>query len=65
MQAAIDWFKSKNWEAFPFQKETWQAFMDGHCGIVNAPTGSGKTYALLLGAILSIQNKKEKKKRNE
>ena len=53
MKPALNWFKSKKWKAFPFQKETWSAFLNGDSGIVNAPTGSGKTYALLLGAILS------------
>ena len=47
---ATSWFKSKGWTAFPFQKETWKAFAEGYSGVVNAPTGSGKTYALYLGA---------------
>lgn len=43
---AETWFLSKNWNVFPFQKKTWQAFLNGKHGLLNAPTGSGKTYAL-------------------
>ena len=32
-------------------------FFNGTCGIVNAPTGSGKTYALFGGALLSYLEK--------
>ncbi len=46
-----EWFASKDWKAFPFQKEAWQAYEQGEHGMVNAPTGSGKTYSLM-GAIL-------------
>ncbi len=53
LQLALHWFKSKNWKAFPFQKETWKAFLEGYSGVVNAPTGSGKTYALYLGALMT------------
>lgn len=54
---AKSWFKSKKWKAFPFQLETWQACEEGYSGIVNAPTGSGKTYALFVGALISYLNK--------
>ncbi|MBO6792607.1 MAG: ligase-associated DNA damage response DEXH box helicase [Balneolaceae bacterium] len=40
------WFSKKNWEVFPFQKDVWKAFLDGKNGLLNAPTGSGKTFAL-------------------
>ncbi len=54
---AKNWFKSKNWKAFPFQVQTWQACQEGYSGIVNAPTGSGKTYALFVGALISYLDK--------
>ena len=41
-----DWFAARGWKPFPFQLETWQAYLDGKSGLVNAPTGSGKTYSL-------------------
>jgi ATP-dependent Lhr-like helicase len=48
MQQSKQWFKTLGWQPDAFQKEAWQAFADGYSGLVNAPTGSGKTYSLLL-----------------
>jgi ATP-dependent Lhr-like helicase len=45
---AEKWFDKNDWQVFPFQKKTWHAYLDGKSGIVNAPTGSGKTYALFI-----------------
>jgi ATP-dependent helicase Lhr and Lhr-like helicase len=47
-----DWFRAQSWTPFPFQLDTWQAFLEGKSGLVNAPTGSGKTYSLMIPAIL-------------
>ena len=46
------WFKQQGWQAFPFQKEAWRAYLSGKSGLVNAPTGSGKTYSLILPILL-------------
>jgi len=54
---AKQWFKKKKWKPFPFQEQTWQACQEGYSGIVNAPTGSGKTYALFIGALISYLGK--------
>lgn len=54
LKIAEDWFRQQEWQAFPFQSETWQAYLDGYHGLVNAPTGSGKTYALLLPILLEF-----------
>ena len=40
------WLREKKWKMANFQKETLDAFIEGKSGILNAPTGSGKTYAL-------------------
>ena len=53
---AEDWFQSKNWKSFPFQQKTWKAFLDGKHGLLNAPTGSGKTYALWVPIVLQYLN---------
>ncbi|WP_417778907.1 ligase-associated DNA damage response DEXH box helicase [Stutzerimonas xanthomarina] len=45
------WFASRNWQPFPFQREVWQAVERGESGLLHATTGSGKTYAVWLGAL--------------
>ncbi|WP_340201591.1 ligase-associated DNA damage response DEXH box helicase [Ascidiimonas sp. W6] len=49
---ALKWFKDQDWKPFPFQKNTWNAFLKGKNGLLNAPTGSGKTYALWIPIVL-------------
>lgn len=50
-----NWFQQKQWTAFPFQQETWQAFTQKKSGLLNAATGSGKTYALWLPFLLWLK----------
>ena len=50
---AEEWFQSQHWKPFPFQKQTWKAFLAGKNGLLNAPTGSGKTYALWFPIVLN------------
>jgi len=50
---AENWFQEQNWKPFPFQKESWNAFLEGKYGLLNAPTGSGKTYALWFPIVLN------------
>lgn len=50
---ANDWFSDQGWEPFAFQKQTWTAFLQGKHGLLNAPTGSGKTYALWFPIVLN------------
>lgn len=47
-----NWYLSRGWEPFPFQQEACKAFLAGKSGLLNAPTGSGKTYALWIPCIL-------------
>lgn len=51
-QAVHKWFEQKNWEPFPFQEEVWAAYLEEQHGLLNAPTGSGKTYALWFACLL-------------
>lgn len=54
---ADDWFSTQSWRPFPFQKQTWTAFLQGKNGLLNAPTGSGKTYALWIPIVLEYIRK--------
>ncbi|QTN39216.1 ligase-associated DNA damage response DEXH box helicase [Cryomorphaceae bacterium] len=45
-------FEAQGWSSFPFQQEVWQSYLDGYHGLLNAPTGSGKTYALFMAVLL-------------
>jgi ATP-dependent helicase Lhr and Lhr-like helicase len=47
-----NWFINKNWIPFKWQQTVWEAFADGKSGLLNAPTGSGKTYALFMPALI-------------
>src|SRR4029079_8515357 len=47
-------------QAFHFQEETWQHIINHKSGLVNAPTGCGKTFSVFLGAIISFINSNPK-----
>jgi ATP-dependent Lhr-like helicase len=51
------WYKQKNWHQFPFQKEMEEVYLAGNSGLLNAPTGSGKTFALFLPFLADFINK--------
>ena len=61
-----DWFAARGWDPFEFQLEAWDAYLGGWSGLVNAPTGSGKTYSLMLPVILEFirNNPNYKSKKN-
>jgi ATP-dependent helicase Lhr and Lhr-like helicase len=52
----LNWFRSKGLEPFEFQEETWAHIMQSHSGLVNAPTGCGKTFSVFIGAIVNFIN---------
>lgn len=62
------WFQKRNIVPFAFQEEAWQFIIDGKSGLVNAPTGCGKTFSVFLGAVIDYINNNEhdytKKKKN-
>lgn len=47
----VEWFAQRNWTPFAFQREAWAAYLRGESGLVHAPTGVGKTYAVWLGPL--------------
>lgn len=54
LKVGKDWFSEMGWRPFPFQLEAWQACLEGYSGLVNAPTGSGKTYSLMMPLVLEF-----------
>jgi ATP-dependent Lhr-like helicase len=50
------WLAHKNFKPFKFQEETWQHILNQENGLVNAPTGCGKTYSVFLGSLIRFIN---------
>ncbi|WP_310820822.1 ligase-associated DNA damage response DEXH box helicase [Stratiformator vulcanicus] len=46
------WFGERGWKPFPFQRETWDAYLAGESGLVHATTGTGKTHAAWFGPLI-------------
>lgn len=51
-----EWLAKKGFTPFVFQEETWQHIINGQSGLVNAPTGFGKTFSVFLGAVIDFIN---------
>lgn len=51
-----DWLSAKKQQPFAFQEEAWQQMLLGNSGLVNAPTGCGKTFSVFLGALIQFIN---------
>jgi ATP-dependent Lhr-like helicase len=49
-----NWFARQGWDPLPFQQQCWQAYLEGHSGLIQVPTGSGKTYAAVMGALAEL-----------
>jgi ATP-dependent Lhr-like helicase len=50
------WLSAKGLHPFAFQEETWQHIVAGKSGLVNAPTGCGKTFSVFLGSLIRFIN---------
>jgi ATP-dependent helicase Lhr and Lhr-like helicase len=55
-QIISGWLAAKDFIPFAFQEETWQHIINKKSGLVNAPTGCGKTFSVFLGAVISFIN---------
>jgi ATP-dependent Lhr-like helicase len=53
----LHWLSSDSRKPFSFQEETWTHITAGRSGLVNAPTGCGKTYSVFLGALIDFINR--------
>ena len=50
------WLLANDRKPFLFQEQAWQHILNAESGLVNAPTGCGKTYAVFLGAVIQYIN---------
>ncbi|MDF2189439.1 ligase-associated DNA damage response DEXH box helicase [Paraflavitalea sp. CAU 1676] len=50
------WLAAKGHRPFPFQEEAWDHIVNNRSGLVNAPTGFGKTFSVFLGAVIDFIN---------
>ena len=47
-----DWFASRGWTPFGFQRDVWSAYRSGESGLIHAATGTGKTLAAWGGPLV-------------
>lgn len=50
------WLQANGMKPFRFQEEAWEHIIQKKSGLVNAPTGCGKTYSVFLGAVIDFIN---------
>ncbi len=59
-QIITKWLDTKGYKPFKFQEDTWQEIHLHQSGLVNAPTGCGKTFSVFLGAVIQFINNNPK-----
>jgi len=50
------WLGAAGRKPFRFQEDAWKYYLEGYSGLVNAPTGFGKTYSLFLAVVIEALN---------
>ena len=50
------WLALQGRTPFAFQEAAWQHIINSNSGLVNAPTGCGKTFSVFLGAVIQFIN---------
>ncbi|TBN06732.1 ligase-associated DNA damage response DEXH box helicase [Hyunsoonleella flava] len=58
-----NYFEDREQSPFQFQIKTWKKYASGHCGVVVAPTGFGKTFSVFLGVLIDYLNHPERYKK--
>jgi ATP-dependent Lhr-like helicase len=53
----VQWLNSKGYKPFAYQEEAWEYISDDKSGLINAPTGTGKTFSVFLGAVINYINR--------
>ncbi|MEK7227002.1 MAG: DEAD/DEAH box helicase, partial [Bacteroidota bacterium] len=51
-----NWLMLNKRKPFLFQEQSWQHIINHESGLVNAPTGCGKTFSVFLGAVIDFIN---------
>ncbi len=59
---AETWFFNKGWQPHRFQRDAWAAIAKGRSGLLNAPTGYGKTFAIWFGVLQRYYRVDKRKK---
>jgi ATP-dependent helicase Lhr and Lhr-like helicase len=59
-QIIANWLQSLDRKPFLFQEETWEHLSRNQSGLVNAPTGCGKTFSVFLGTLIRYINQHPK-----
>ncbi|MFZ9570389.1 MAG: DEAD/DEAH box helicase, partial [Vulcanococcus sp.] len=62
LQPIEAWFESQGWSPMAFQQEVWEAYLQGQSGLLQVPTGSGKTYGAVMGPIAEMLEQGENSK---
>ncbi|SDJ90632.1 ATP-dependent helicase Lhr and Lhr-like helicase [Pedobacter sp. ok626] len=52
----IKWLKQHKKKPFKFQTDAWVNYAEGYSGLINAPTGFGKTFSIFLAVIIDELN---------
>ena len=55
-EVLLHWFEAQGWHAFDFQRQSWENYLAGKSGLLNAPTGYGKTFALYIPVLIEWIN---------
>lgn len=48
------WFARQGWTPMAFQRDCWHAWLAGRSGLLQVATGSGKTYAAVMGPVAEL-----------
>jgi ATP-dependent Lhr-like helicase len=57
----IKWLKASKKKPFKFQTDAWEYYAEGYSGLVNAPTGFGKTFSIFLAVVIDELNNRDVK----
>jgi ATP-dependent Lhr-like helicase len=58
------YFFNRGWEPHAFQLQSWEKIRKGKSGLLNAPTGFGKTYAIWFGILHHYYHQRKKSRKS-